>query len=103
MRFALNLSPQGSNWVLKKLLKIYLSWETLNKILNQSLTKKWNIMHMHVCVRLCSIYGFDLFIGLSLLRVVEFLRDRVILTKLLIGPKHYEGWHTISVERPQVV
>ena len=60
-------------------------------------------MHMHVCVRLCSIYGFDLFIGLSLLRVVEFLRDRVILTKLLIGPKHYEGWHTISVERPQVV
>lgn len=103
MRFALNLSPQGSNWVPNKLLKIYLSWETLNKILNQSLTKKWNIMHMHVCVRLCSIYGFDLFIGLSLLRVVEFLRDRVILTKLLIGPKHYEGWHTISVERPQVV
>lgn len=51
MRFALNLSPQGSNWVLKKLLKIYLSWETLNKILNQPLTKNLNVMHLHMCVR----------------------------------------------------
>lgn len=66
MRFALNLPAQGASWVLKKLLKIYLSWETLNKILNRSLTKNLNIMHMHMCVRVCSIYGFDLFIGLSL-------------------------------------
>lgn len=77
MRLALDLSLQGANWVLKKLLKSYLAWQTFNKNLNQSPIKIKYCAHAHMCKAL--IYLQDL---VHTLRGVQFLRDGVTLTKL---------------------